>query len=146
MIKQKIIFEIANNHQGDIEHFEDILNSIHDKIHRFKNDYEFVFKFQFRDLDSFINPNIPVESNKHISRFRQTRFNKEQFNHCFNLIRLLDNTYKIMVTPLMKFPANAKALGADYLKIAHARQTSGVFLKNQLNILKILLYQQEEKI
>ena len=119
MDKQKIVFEIANNHQGSIEHFQDILHSIHAKIDSFKDIYQFVFKFQFRDLDSFINPNIKPESNKHISRFRGTRLSKDQFEKCFKLIRNTDSAYKIMVTPFDEISiASAKELGVDYLKIA----------------------------
>ena len=49
-------FEIANNHMGDIEHGKALLSEL--KKVCLPYDYEFIVKFQFRDLDTFIHPDF----------------------------------------------------------------------------------------
>ena len=48
------IFDIANNHQGSLEHGLNIIKAF-GKVAR-SLDIKAVFKFQFRDLDSLIHP------------------------------------------------------------------------------------------
>jgi len=49
------IFEMANNHMGDINHGIRIIDEIYDSCKNFN--FEFGFKLQYRDLDSLIHPN-----------------------------------------------------------------------------------------
>ena len=48
------IFELANNHMGDVEHGLRVIDDIAEVAKRF--DFAFAFKLQFRDLDTFIHP------------------------------------------------------------------------------------------
>ena len=59
------VFDLANNHQGDVNHAKDIVK----KIGYICNTKKIagVFKLQFRDLDTFIHKNeFKNEENKNI--------------------------------------------------------------------------------
>ena len=68
----RIIFEIANNHQGKVSHFNKILYDIKNSVEPYKHQFEFCIKFQFRDIPTYIDSAIDPISNKHISRFKET--------------------------------------------------------------------------
>ena len=55
MDRIQIIYEMANNHMGDIDHGLKIIEEFSVLSKSF--DMDFSFKFQFRDLDTFIHPN-----------------------------------------------------------------------------------------
>lgn len=72
------IFEMANNHQGDVNHGIRIISEM-GKIAR-KYEINAGIKLQYRDLDTFIHPDyINSKEIKHISRFLNTRLNSNQF-------------------------------------------------------------------
>src|SRR5438093_8898420 len=72
------IFELANNHQGDVSHGKRII----DRIGALASKYRLngALKFQFRDLDTFIHPAHREFPNKHIRRFMDTRLSESQFS------------------------------------------------------------------
>ena len=47
-------FEIANNHMGDVSHGKELLSEISKITKNYA--YDFLVKFQFRDLETFIHP------------------------------------------------------------------------------------------
>ena len=51
------IFEMANNHMGDVEHGLRIIRAMHDVACEFP--FDFGFKLQYRQLDTFIHPALP---------------------------------------------------------------------------------------
>jgi sialic acid synthase SpsE/quercetin dioxygenase-like cupin family protein len=71
------IFEMANNHQGDVQHGLRIIDAMA-KIAR-DNGIRGAVKFQYRDLDTFIHPAHQVGDSKHIKRFLETRLTREQY-------------------------------------------------------------------
>lgn len=74
-----IIFEMANSHQGDVNHGINIIKEIA-KITREYN-IKGAIKFQYRNLDSFIHPSYKGRKDiKHIPRFESTRLNFEDFS------------------------------------------------------------------
>jgi len=76
--KPLFIFEMANNHMGDLNHG---LRIIHEfaKVKEHFN-FNFAFKFQFRDLDTFIHPNYKDRMDiKYIKRFSETRLTIQEF-------------------------------------------------------------------
>ncbi len=78
--KPLFIFEMANNHQGDIEHGKAIINKLKDVTSDFEEMFEFAIKFQYRQLDTFIHPDYKGRNDiKNIKRFEDTRLTKEQF-------------------------------------------------------------------
>lgn len=72
------IFDMANNHNGDMDQAREIIDSVA-KIAK-DNSVNCAIKFQFRDLDTFIHPGYKDrEDIKHIKRFFSTRLEDDQF-------------------------------------------------------------------
>ncbi len=72
------IFELANNHAGDLEHAINIIREI-SKISR-KYDFKFGFKLQYRDLNTFIHPDFKGRVDiKYVKRFEETRLSEKEF-------------------------------------------------------------------
>lgn len=73
------IFEMANNHQGSVEHGQCVINEMADAAAM--AGVRAAIKLQFRELDSFIHPAYKSSTtNKHIPRFLSTRLSEEQFS------------------------------------------------------------------
>lgn len=111
-----IIFEIANSHQGSVEHGLAIIEEM-GKITKEFGIYSAV-KFQFRDLDSFIHNNFKGNADtKHVSRFENTRLTKSQFGILVNRVKELN-----MLAVSTPFDENGVDwcvdLGVDIIKIA----------------------------
>ena len=73
------VYDLANNHQGDIAHGIRII----DEISTISNAHGVagVIKFQFRQLDSFLHPQLKATStNKNITRFLSTRLARDDFD------------------------------------------------------------------
>ena len=54
--KPLFTFEMANNHQGSVEHGKTIIREIKKVTKPYEDIFDFAFKFQYRDLDTFIHP------------------------------------------------------------------------------------------
>lgn len=73
------IFEMANNHMGDVEHGLRIIREFH-KVSK-SYDFRFAFKFQYRDLDTFIHPDFKNRMDvKYVKRFKETRILEGDFS------------------------------------------------------------------
>ena len=80
------IFEMANNHQGDVEHGIAIIKEM-GRIAK-KYNIKAAVKLQYRQLDTFIHPDYRNDKNaKHISRFLSTELNSLQFLELVNAIK-----------------------------------------------------------
>ena len=80
------ILEMANSHQGSVEHGIDIIRAM-GRIAR-KYNIRAAVKLQYRELDSFIHPDYKGRTDiKHIPRFESTRLMPEQFNRLVEAIR-----------------------------------------------------------
>ncbi len=76
--KPLFIFEMANNHMGNIEHGLKVIRDIHEVSKDF--DFHFAFKFQFRNIDTFIHPEFKSRDDiKYVKRFSETRLSREDF-------------------------------------------------------------------
>jgi sialic acid synthase SpsE/D-lyxose ketol-isomerase len=72
------VLDMANNHQGSVEHGTNIIRQHGEVIN--KHGLCAAIKFQFRELDSFIHPSHKKESdNKHIPRFLSTRLMPDDY-------------------------------------------------------------------
>ena len=72
------VFDLANNHQGDVNHALKIIEEC-SKISK-RNDVRVAFKFQFRQLNTFIHPEHQVVTNsKHLKRFKDTELSIEDY-------------------------------------------------------------------
>ncbi len=78
--KPLFVFDMANNHSGNVEHGLKIIKEIHEACKEFKENFLFAFKFQYRDLDSFIHPDYKDRKDiKFVKRFSETRLKEEEF-------------------------------------------------------------------
>lgn len=80
------IFEMANSHQGSVEHGKDIIAEM-GKIAR-KHNIKAAVKLQYRNLDTFIHPDYKDRTDvKHIPRFMGTRLTFDQFTELVDATR-----------------------------------------------------------
>lgn len=78
--KPLFIYEMANNHQGSVEHGKRIIRELEEVSRPYRERFHFAFKFQYRDLDTFIHPAYRDRSDiKNVKRFQDTRLNRDQF-------------------------------------------------------------------
>jgi sialic acid synthase SpsE/quercetin dioxygenase-like cupin family protein len=67
------VLEMANNHMGDAEHGLRIIREFWKVCKEFLGDFKFAFKFQYRDLDTFIHPAYKERKEfKYVRRFTET--------------------------------------------------------------------------
>lgn len=72
------VLDVANNHQGSLEHGKRIIHAFSSVIS--DSGLRVGIKFQFRHLDTFIHPDFrDSKDNKHISRFLSTALSEEEF-------------------------------------------------------------------
>lgn len=78
IFERLFIFEMANNHMGSVEHGIRIIREIHQACREFP--FKFAFKFQFRDLNTFIHPDYKGRMDiKYVKRFSETGLDRAQF-------------------------------------------------------------------
>lgn len=85
-LENLFIFEMANNHQGNVAHGMQIITEM-GKIAR-QNNIKAAVKLQYRNLDSFIHEDYKNrEDVKHIPRFMSTRLDYSDFSLLVDKIR-----------------------------------------------------------
>ena len=78
--KPLFTFEMANNHQGSVEHGLKIIRELKRVTQKYEEVFDFAIKFQYRDLDTFIHPAYKDRMDiKNVKRFQDTRLSKEDF-------------------------------------------------------------------
>ena len=110
------VFDLANNHQGSVEHAKKIVDSIATTVTG--HDIKPTIKFQFRDLTTFISKTeLENPRNKHVPRFLQTRLSWDDFNEIVKYAR-----EKNLFTACTPFDENSVEkiieFGFDYIKLA----------------------------
>lgn len=116
IFKDLHIFEMANNHQGSVEHGLKIIDAVA-RIAR-NHGIRAAVKLQFRELDSFIHPDYKGrEDVKHIPRFESTRLNQEQFRQLVDATR--EAGLVAVSTPFDEASVQTcLSLGVDIIKVA----------------------------
>ncbi len=112
-----VIFELANNHMGNVKHAKKIIN----EYYKLSLDYrkygiDFAFKFQFRDLDTFIHNDFKNSEHQGVKRFETTALSDAQWD---DLIKFTKKKFisvctafdEISVDKIIKYKFN-------YIKIA----------------------------
>lgn len=114
------ILDLANNHFGNLSHAKKIIKKFAQVI---KNEnLNAAIKFQFRNLDTYINPKYKNSNNKYIKRFQQTELTYDQFNIIFKLIK--KNKIKTACTPFDEESVNQiEKMKFDFIKIASVSST-----------------------
>ena len=122
-----MIFELANNHMGDVEHGLAIIDSYGNLAKSYP--FEFAFKFQFRDISTFIHPDYKDRLDiKYVKRFSETTLTSKEFELMAERIRELDML--VVTTPFdeksVKF---AVQLDVDIMKVASCSFTDWPLLE-----------------
>jgi len=80
MNRPLFIFELANNHNGSVPHGLKIIRAVKAVTAGFP-EFDFAFKFQYRQLDSFIHPAWRERTDvKYIKRFSGTRLSRKDLD------------------------------------------------------------------
>jgi len=79
------VFEMANNHQGSVEHAKRIIDEFSSVARDCR--VNAAIKLQFRQLDSFIHKDYKSSDLKFVKRFNSTRLTKKQFGEIIQHIR-----------------------------------------------------------
>lgn len=116
LFKDLIIFEMANSHQGSVDHGNKIIKEM-SRIVR-KHNVNGAVKLQFRNLETFIHPSFRNDkANKHINRFLSTKLNYDDFLQL--VIAIKNEGIKAISTPFdedgVDWCINS---GIDIIKIA----------------------------
>lgn len=116
MFEDLFIFEMANSHQGSVEHGIDIIKAM-SRIAR-KYNIKAAVKLQYRNLDTFIHPDYKDRTDvKHIPRFMSTRLNFDQFTQLVDAIH--DEGLIAMSTPFDEDGVDwCMDQGIDIIKVA----------------------------
>ncbi|MFV0280221.1 MAG: N-acetylneuraminate synthase family protein [Rhodoblastus sp.] len=121
------IFELANNHMGDVEHGLRVIREFAAVAKDFP--FRFAFKLQFRELDTFIHPDFQNRMDiKYIKRFSETRLDRAQTRRLVDEIKA--NGFLAMCTPFDE-PSVDRIVedGFDILKIASCSFTDWPLLE-----------------
>ena len=125
--KDFFVLEMANNHMGSVDHAIAIVDT-YAQIFR-KYPFNFAIKLQYRDLDTFIHPDLIHRTDlKYIKRFQETRLSKDNFSRIVKHIK--NQGFYTVVTP---FDESSVDLiiehGVDILKIASCSFTDWPLLE-----------------
>lgn len=78
-LKPLFIFELANNHNGSVERGVKIISEIKEQTKDYEQYFDFAFKLQYRNLDTFIHPEYKNRTDiPFIKRFYETMLSNEE--------------------------------------------------------------------
>ncbi len=121
------IFEMANNHMGSVEHGMAIIDAFAEIAEAFP--FQFAFKFQFRDLDTFIHPDYQSRLDlKYVKRFKETGLSPEQFRRLKDAVEA--HGMVSICTPFDEPSVDlVEKMGFDVIKIASCSFTDWPLLE-----------------
>lgn len=86
LFQNLFVFEMANNHMGSVERGLKTIRGIRKVCDQF--DFQFAFKLQYRNLDTFIHPDFQKRHDiKFVKRFLETRLGNDQLKILKNEIK-----------------------------------------------------------
>jgi sialic acid synthase SpsE/mannose-6-phosphate isomerase-like protein (cupin superfamily) len=125
--KNLFVLEMANNHQGSIEHGKKVIAEMKQVCDDFP--FRFAFKLQYRNLKTFIHPDYrDREDIKYVKRFRDTELNESQL---LELKQAIDDAgFVSMCTPFDEESVSwIEKHGFEILKIASCSLTDWPLLE-----------------
>jgi sialic acid synthase SpsE/quercetin dioxygenase-like cupin family protein len=110
------ILEMANNHMGDVAHGKRIIDSFAEVCADFP--YRFAFKFQYRQLSTFIHPDYQDRTDiKYIKRFRETELTTNDYLELANYAK--SKSFMTLCTPFDESSVDLiEEHQYDFIKIA----------------------------
>ena len=114
--KDLFILDMANNHQGDVEHGLNIVRSFAKVVKG--REARAALKFQFRQLDTFIHPDHQKKSDhKQVQRFMSTRLLRDKYQLLLDEVRT--SGLISMCTPFDEASVDIICdMGFDVIKVA----------------------------
>ena len=114
--KPLIIFEIANNHMGDLNHLSKIIEEYYKIKKIFSKKINFAIKFQYRHLPTFIHPEFKESDHSGVKRFESTELTEIKWK---KIISTTKKKFDLICTPFDELSID-KVLrdGFKFLKIA----------------------------
>jgi N-acetylneuraminate synthase len=111
------VFELANNHMGDVAHGHAVVRAFAFVIRDFP-EFDFAFKFQYRDLDTFVHASARGRDDvPYVKRFEQTRLAEDAFRSLLATVHA--EGFKSMCTPFDEVSVGRVVdHGFTFLKIA----------------------------
>ncbi|BAL23761.1 N-acetylneuraminate synthase family protein [Azoarcus sp. KH32C] len=128
-MKPLFVFEMANNHMGDVDHGVRTIRAIREACEGFDDCFDFAFKLQYRDLDTFIHASMRGRDDvKYIKRFEETRLSDEAFR---TLVAEMETQgFRTVCTPFDERSVDRiDAHGIDTIKIASCSFTDWPLLE-----------------
>ncbi len=121
------IFEMANNHMGNLEHGLRIIQDVHEACRGFP--FRFGFKLQYRDLDTLIHPHYRDRTDlKYIKRFTETRLDPGQLKQLKDAA--VQRGFLTICTPFDEASVDViEGHGFDVLKVASCSFTDWPLLE-----------------
>ncbi|MRR32475.1 spore coat protein, partial [bacterium] len=121
------IFEMANNHMGSVDHGLAMIEAFADVSRKFP--FRFAFKFQFRELNTFIHPGYQARMDlKYVKRFRETQLSREQFQRLKDAVE--SHGFLSMCTPFDEPSVDLiEEMGFGLIKIASCSFTDWPLLE-----------------
>ena len=122
------ILEMANNHMGDVAHGVALIRAMREAVAGF-DQFQFAFKLQFRDLDTYIHASARGRADlKYIKRFEETRLTRANFEALVAEMRA--NGFVPACTPFDEASVGTiEEMGIDIIKIASASFTDWPLLE-----------------
>lgn len=122
------VLEMANNHMGDVNHGIEVIRQFGTVCRKFP-EFNFAFKLQYRDLDSFIHPAAQGRDDiKYVKRFSETRLSRADFDKLIAEMRA--NGFLAMSTPFDEVSVDViEAQNLDIVKIASCSFTDWPLLE-----------------
>ena len=126
--KPLIIFELANNHMGDVNHGMEVIRRFSALSQEYQ-DFLFAFKLQFRDLETFIHESKKGSTSiRYVKRFEETNLSLGDFQRLLDEIRLRD--FLTIATPFDEASVQRIVdLDLDLIKIASCSFTDWPLLE-----------------
>jgi N-acetylneuraminate synthase len=121
------VLDLANNHQGSVEHATNIIRSMAEVVHA--RGARAALKFQFRHLESFVHPaHQQASGNKHIPRFLSTKLGREDWRVLTDEVRRA--RLVTMATPFDEASVDLLAeLDIEVIKVASCSATDWPLLE-----------------
>ncbi len=110
------ILEMANNHMGDVAHGLNLIKAFGAVCRKYP--YQFAFKLQYRDLDTFIHPDMQGRDDvKYIKRFSETKLARQDFDSLVAAIKA--EGFLAMATPFDEVSVDLiESQQLDMIKVA----------------------------
>ena len=121
------VLEMANNHMGSVDHGLAMIKAFAEVAKPFA--FQFAFKFQFRNLDTFIHPDYASRMDiKAVKRFSETRLSREEFQRLKDSVS--DHGFISVCTPFDEPSVDRiEEMGFDIIKIASCSFTDWPLLE-----------------